>query len=111
MNTNLYNLNQHARTQSSLWSGFTPTDVIVWSSISHGTPSVYGNAPANAWGVVENTVAQLALTTTSYDMYYSFTGLATGLNLVVKVWVRLGAIGMNFNLTANNAASWNSMTG
>ena len=65
----------------------------------------------NAWGVVENSASRLTLTTSPTVMWLAFPGLTAGLKLVIKVWVKLGASGMNFNITPNNTLAFNTMAG
>jgi hypothetical protein len=110
-NTNLNNFNQLASVQSSLWSRFTPTDAVTWSVVQYGGVSNNFANYTNAWGVVENSASRLTLTASSFDMWLSFSGLTAGLNLVIKVWVKLGASGMNFNITPNNTLAFNTMAG
>ena len=108
---NLNNLNQLARVQSSLWALFTPTDAPVW--ISNLRSQILNfESITNTWGVVENSATQLTLTATAggYDMYLNWAGLAAGINLVVKVWVKLGTAA-NFCMCVNNAASWGNSNG
>ena len=43
-------------------------------------------------------------------MYLTWVGLAAGINLVVKVWVKLGTAG-NFCMSMNNASSCKGSSG
>jgi hypothetical protein len=56
------------------------------------------------------TAGTYTLNAASYDAYQTFTGITTGVEYTVGVWVRLGTA-TNFCIVVNNTLAWNSIGG
>jgi hypothetical protein len=109
MNTNINNLQQVLTVPNSLLPTFTPTDSMVWTSVQNGLYVNSFTTNTNTWDVVENAVARLTLTASGFDMVRTVT-TASGQNVAVQVWVKLGTA-TNFCMTVNNTQAWNTIGG